>query len=150
MSVVTFEAVALPTVVEHIFPGYSRIHLWTVAGWDVQLTWVLVGVGASIAMTWINVIGIKIAARLQMLVTALIALAGLVILFGASFGGDVDNMQPLFQNGTKGWIGVLVVVPVLLVGFDVIPQSAEEIDLPYAVIGKVLVLSIVLAVAFYI
>jgi amino acid transporter len=149
MSVVTFEAVALPTVVEYLLPGYSRGYLWTVAGWDVELTWVLVGVAASVVMTWINIVGIKIAARLQMLVTSLILIAGLVILFGAAIGGDVQNMQPLFNNAYKGWVGVLVVVPVLLVGFDVIPQSAEEIDLPYAVIGKILVVSILLAVAFY-
>jgi len=149
MSVVTFEAVALPTVVEYLLPGYSRGYLWTVAGWDVELTWVLVGVAASIVMTWINIVGIKVAARLQMLVTSLILIAGLVILFGAAIGGDAQNMQPFFNNGYKGWVGVLVVVPVLLVGFDVIPQSAEEIDLPYAVIGKILVVSILLAVAFY-
>ena len=75
VSVVTFEAVALPTVVEYMFPGYSRGYLWTVAGWDVELTWVLVGVGATVVMTWINIIGIQVAARLQMLVTALIMLA---------------------------------------------------------------------------
>ncbi len=149
MSVVTFEAVALPTVVEYLLPGYSRGYLWTVAGWDVELTWVLVGVAASIVMTWINIVGIKVAARLQMLVTSLILIAGLVILFGAAIGGDAQNMQPLFNNAYKGWVGVLVVVPVLLVGFDVIPQSAEEIDLPYAVIGKILVVSILLAVVFY-
>jgi len=150
VSVVTFEAVALPTVVEYIFPGYSRGYLWTVAGWDVEFTWVMLGITAAAVMTWINIIGIKVAARLQMFVTALILLAGAVILFGAAFGGDAQNMQPLFDNGYKGWLGVLVVVPVLLVGFDVIPQSAEEIDLPYAVIGKVLVFSILMAVAFYI
>ncbi len=149
VSVVTFEAVALPTVVEYLVPGYSRGYLWTVAGWDVELTWVLVGVAASLLMTWINIIGIKVAARLQMLVTSLILLAGLVILFGASFGGDAQNMQPLFDNGVKGWLGVLVVVPVMLVGFDVIPQSAEEIDLPFAIIGKILVVSILMAVVFY-
>ena len=149
VSVVTFEAVALPTVVEYIFPGYSRGYLWTVAGWDVELTWVLVGIAATVIMTWINIIGIKFAARLQMLVTALILFAGLVILFGAAIGGDAQNMQPFFDNGYKGWLGVLVVVPVLLVGFDVIPQSAEEIDLPYDLIGKILVFSIFLAVAFY-
>lgn len=149
VSVVTFEAVALPTVVEYVFPGYSIGYLWTVAGWDVEFTWVLVGVAATIVMTWINIIGIEFAARLQMLVTALILFAGLVIFFGAAFGGDAENMQPFFDNGYKGWLGVLVVVPVLLVGFDVIPQSAEEIDLPYALIGKILVFSIVMAVAFY-
>ncbi len=149
VSVVTFEAVALPTVVEYLFPGYSRGYLWTVAGWDVQFTWVLVGIVAAVTMTAINVLGIRLAARLQMLVTLLILLAAGVIVSGAAVAGDSSNMQPLFTAGSKGVVGVLVIVPVMLVGFDVIPQSAEEIDLPYAQIGKLLVVSILFAVAFY-
>jgi amino acid transporter len=148
-SVVTFEAVALPTVVEYLAPGFSRGYLWTVAGWDVQFTWVLVGVSAAIVMTTINVIGIKVAARLQMLVTSLIVLAGVTLVGGATVAGDYQNMQPMFADGVKGMLGVLVIVPVMLVGFDVIPQTAEEIDLPFAVIGKVLVVSIFMAVGFY-
>jgi amino acid transporter len=40
-------------------------------------------------------------------------------------------------------------VPALLVGFDVIPQSAEEINLPPARIGLLLVVSVALAVLWY-
>ena len=149
VSVVMFEAVALPTVVDYLVPGFSRGYLWTVAGWDVELTWVLAGVTAGIVMTAINVVGIRVAARLQMLVTSLIVLAGVTLVGGAAVAGDTANMQPLFADGAKGMLGVLVIVPLLLVGFDVIPQTAEEIDLPFAVIGKVLVVSIFLAVAFY-
>ncbi len=149
VSVVAFEAVALPTVIDYLLPGYGRGHLWTVAGWDVNATWLLIGVVAAVAMTAVNVIGIEVAAKLQILVTTLIILAGLSLVVGALFAGDVDNMQPLFSNGNRGIIGVIVVVPLLMVGFDVIPQSAEEIDLPRAAIGKVLMLSIALAIGFY-
>ncbi len=41
-------------------------------------------------------------------------------------------------------------VPFLYVGFDVIPQSAEEIRLPYKKIGEVLLLSVFLAIAWYV
>jgi amino acid transporter len=37
----------------------------------------------------------------------------------------------------------------MFVGFDVIPQSAEEIDLPFAAIGRLLVVSILLAILWY-
>ncbi|MGI9263091.1 MAG: APC family permease, partial [Woeseiaceae bacterium] len=43
-----------------------------------------------------------------------------------------------------------IMVPFMFVGFDVIPQSAEEIDIPFSEIGKLLMLSIVMAVAWYI
>jgi APA family basic amino acid/polyamine antiporter len=149
VSVVTFEAVALPTVVEYLIPDFSRGYLWTVAGWDVNATWVAVGAGAAVVMTVINVIGIKTAARLQMFVTTLILLAGIALILGAAVSGDTDNMRPLFTDSYKGILGVLVIVPTMMVGFDVIPQSAEEIDLPYEQIGKLLVFSILMAVGWY-
>jgi amino acid transporter len=40
-------------------------------------------------------------------------------------------------------------VPALLVGFDVIPQSAEEINLPPARIGTLLVVSVLMAILWY-
>jgi amino acid transporter len=62
VSVVAFEAVALPTVADYLLPGFSRGYLWTIAGWDVQFTWVLLGVVAAIVMTGINILGIRTAA----------------------------------------------------------------------------------------
>ncbi len=150
VSVVAFEAVALPTVADYLVPGFGRGYLWTVAGWDVQLTWVLVGVAAAIVMTGINIVGIRTAAKLQLLVTILVLSVGVMLIAGAGIGGSSDNLQPLFENGAKGLLGVLVMVPFMFVGFDVIPQSAEEMDVPFAEIGRMLMLSIGMAVAWYV
>ena len=59
-------------------------------------------------------------------------------------------MQPLFEHGAKGMLGVLVMVPFMFVGFDVIPQSAEELDIPFPEIGRMLMISIVMAVFWYV
>lgn len=150
VSVVAFEAVALPTVLDYLVPGFNRGHLWTVAGWDVHLTWVLVGVVAAVVMTSINITGIRTAARLQFLVTTLVIAVGLLLIGGAAAGGSVTNMPPLFDNGAKGLLGVLVMVPFMFVGFDVIPQSAEEVDMPFADIGRMLMISIVMAALWYV
>jgi len=150
VSVVAFEAVALPTVVDYLVPGFSRGYLWTVAGWDVQFTWVLLGVIAAICMTVINILGIRTAARLQLLATVLVATGGILLIGGSAIAGSAQNMQPLFDNGLKGFLGVLVMVPFMFVGFDVIPQSAEEIDMPFSDIGRMLMVSIGLAVSWYV
>jgi APA family basic amino acid/polyamine antiporter len=149
VSVVAFEAVALPTVADYLVPGFSRGYLWTIAGWDVQFTWVLLGVVAAIVMTAINIVGIRTAARLQLLATVLVAGVGILLIAGSAVSGDAQNMQPLFVSGAKGFLGVLVMVPFMFVGFDVIPQSAEEVDVPFRDIGKLLMLSIGLALAWY-
>jgi amino acid transporter len=150
VSVVAFEAVALPTVIEHLFPNYKVGLLWNVAGWDVYFTWALVGSVGAVAMTWINILGIKTCALLQKVVTLLIVVVGIMLVTGALFNGETANMQPLFTTGAKGVLAVLIMTPFMFVGFDVIPQAAEEIDLPYKQIGKVLIISVLMAVAWYI
>ncbi|TFG47946.1 MAG: APC family permease, partial [Gemmatimonadales bacterium] len=150
VSVVAFEVVALPTVMEYIFPDFKTGYLWTVAGYDVYFSWVLVGVVGSLVMTAVNVVGIKMAAVVQTAVTLVILLAGVLVVSGALVNGSAANLQPLEVGGIKGMLTVLVMVPFLLVGFDVIPQAAEEIDLPYREIGAVLVISVIMAVAWYV
>jgi amino acid transporter len=150
VSVVAFEAVALPTVVEHLVPGYKVGLLYSVAGYDVYLSWVLVGSVGAVVMTWINIIGIKSCALLQKVVTLMILIVGIMLVTGALFNGETANMEPLFVGGMGGVLAVLIMTPFMFVGFDVIPQAAEEIDLPYREIGKVLILSVVMAVAWYV
>jgi amino acid transporter len=150
VSVVAFEAVALPTVTDYLFPGFSRIYLWTIGGWDVYLTWVMVGIVAAVAVTTINILGIRTAAKVQVLATTLILLVGLLLVGGGIAAGTGSHMQPHFTDGSAGLLGVLVMVPFMFVGFDVIPQSAEEVDIPFPEIGRILVLSILVAVAWYV
>ncbi len=149
VSVVAFEAVALPTVLEYLVPGFSRGYLWTVAGWEVNATWVAVGAIAAVAMVVINILGIRTAARIQVLVVVVVLASGLALVAGAAVNGEVENLKPAFTGGTAGVLAVLVMVPFMFVGFDVIPQSAEEIDLPFAEIGRLLLLSIGCAIAWY-
>lgn len=152
VSVVAFEAVALPTVVEHLFPGYAVGDLWTIAGWDVKATWVAVGVAGSVAMMAINYFGVRTAALVQKVVTVLILAVGVMFITGALFEGNAATMDPLFsvEEGVMGGIMmVLIMVPFMFVGFDVIPQAAEEINLPFREIGRVLMISVILAVFWY-
>lgn len=59
-------------------------------------------------------------------------------------------MEPLFVGGMSGLLAVLIMTPFMFVGFDVIPQAAEEINLPYKSIGNVLMLSVFMATLFYV
>lgn len=149
VAVVAFEAVALPTVLDYLVPGYAVGHLWTVAGWDVKATWVAVGVIGALVMTWINYRGISFSAAIQKLFTLALGLVGFALIIGSFFTGSAEATQPAFANGFGGWMAVLVMTPFLLVGFDVIPQAAEEIDMPHSAIGKVLLVSVGLAVVWY-
>jgi len=150
INVCVFESAALPTALAYVFPDLAQGYLWTIAGADVHITMIAVGVIAAIIMTGINFVGIAFAAFVQTLMTFLIMLVGLSFISGAALFEFSGTSAPLFTKGAVGILGVLVMVPALMVGFDVIPQSAEEIDLPPALIGKLLVFSVSLAAAWYI
>jgi amino acid transporter len=144
-----FESVALPTAVEYLLPEIRLGELWTVLGAPVYLGFVLIGVAGALVMTWVNLRGLEVAARVQSLVTVVILVSGVLLFAGALTFGSVSNARPLFTPGAGGVLSVLIMVPALLVGFDVIPQAAEEIDLPPRRIGVLLVVSVVVAVLWY-
>jgi amino acid transporter len=62
--------------------------------------------------------------------------------------GETANLAPAFVD-TEGFFRVVIMTPFLFLGFDVIPQVAEEIDIPHRVVGKLILTSIVMATAWY-
>lgn len=159
VSVVAFEAVALPTVLDNLTPGYQQIFLWNIAGWDVYLTWVLVGMAGTVLMVVLNYFGVQNASAFQTMVTFLIVIVGAAFFVAALFNGDTANLAPHFNEVAPensplspmwaGMLPVLMMVPFMFVGFDVIPQTAAEINLPAKSIGRLLILSVFAAMFFY-
>lgn len=150
VGVVAFEAVALPSVIEYLVPGFLKGHMYTIQGFEVYGSWVAVGVISSLFITAINYRGTKDAAVLQGILTVIIAASGIALMGGSAVTGNIANTSPLFVNGWNGIIAVAIATPFMFIGFDVIPQTASEINLPFKDIGKMLILSIVMAVAWYV
>jgi len=150
VTVPVFESVALPTAMEYLFPDLRIGLLWRVVDSNVYASMVMVGVVGAILMSGANYIGIRFAAILQSIITIVFLLIGLSFIGGSMVNGDIQNTTPMFTSGVGGAMSVLIMVPALLVGFDVIPQSAEEINVPPEQIGKLLVFSVSLAVLWYV
>lgn len=154
IGVVCFEAVSLPTVISYIFPSFNQVYLYSVAGSDVYLTGVLLAGIVTIGIITVNILGIKAASILQTILTVTIAAVGIVLVVASGINGSPSNLdgQVIIGEGlgsVKNILSVAVVAPFFLFGFDVIPQVAEEINIPLKKIAKVLLLSIVCAVVFY-
>ncbi|WP_417617904.1 APC family permease [Oceanisphaera sp.] len=150
ISVVSFEAVALPTVIEYIFPNYKVGFMYSINGYDVYASWVLVGMLGSVFITVVNLMGVKFAAFLQMVLTIIIGIIGLMLIFGAAANGSMINADPLLVGGVAGILTVAIMTPFMFVGFDVIPQTAEEMKIPPRAIGRILIVSVVAAVIWYV
>ena len=155
VGVVCFEACSLPTIIQYIFPGFLKGYLYTVAGFDIYLTWLIVAIIFAIFIMYINIIGVKAAAMLQKILTITIAMVGIILVVISAVNGNVSNLDGQFFIGEntssifKNILSVAMVAPFFLFGFDVIPQAAEEINVPLKKLGKLLIFSIALAVGFY-
>ena len=154
IGVVCFEAVSLPTIIQYIFPSFSQGYLYTVAGSDVYVTGVAVASFFTIGIIVLNILGIKAASIFQTILTVVIAAVGIVLVVASAINGSPENLegQVIVGEGfgsVKNILSVAVVAPFFLFGFDVIPQVAEEINVPLKKIAKVLLLSIICAVVFY-
>lgn len=159
VATAAFEAVALPTVVTYIFPHFNQVYLYTIAGRDIYLSTVVLGCVMAVLITAINLAGAKTAAILQTILTALIACAGLLLIGASVVNGDIANVAGQLWSHTdstgaaqsvgNGVLKVACMTPFLFIGFDVIPQAAEEINVQYKKIGGIMLLSIGLAVVWY-
>lgn len=155
VSVVCFEACALPTIITYVWPDFLQGYLYSVAGFDIYATWLGTAVLFAVFITVINIMGAQIAAKLQNILTLCIGAAGILLIAASVITGDASNLQDqMFEgSGMGGMMATIVKVaavsPFFFIGFDVIPQAAEEINVPLKKIGKILILSIVLGISFY-
>ena len=155
VSVACFEACAFPTIITYLWPGFLKGYLYTVAGFDVYASWLAVAIIVAFLIMLINIMGAKTAAILQTVLTCIIGGAGILLIVASVINGTVDNLDgQMFVGNTAGLnikaiLGVAAMSPFYFIGFDVIPQAAEEINVPPKKIGKMLILSVILAVVFY-
>ena len=153
VSVACFEACALPTIITYIYPDFLQGYLYTVAGFDIYASWLIVAIVVALFMTYINIRGVKTAAMLQTILTVVIAAVGILLVVASVFTGSPSNLeeQAFSSSGSpmRDVLKVALLTPFFFIGFDVIPQAAEEINVDLKKIGKLLILSIVLGVVFY-
>ena len=154
IGVVCFEAVSLPAIVQYIFPGFAKGYMYTIAGSDVYFTGILIASVFTIVILIINILGIKAASIFQTILTVTIVVVGILLVVMSALNGSASNLDGQIVVGegadsVKNILSVAVVAPFFLFGFDVIPQVAEEINIPLKKVGRVLLFSIVCAVTFY-
>lgn len=132
LIVCPFEAVAIGQLAAYAFPAFNSGELYQVAGQPVYLPHVLVGLGTTAAITWLNYRGIRFSALFQNWTTfGLLAIFALFAVLGCARGQN-ETLQPLFAGGND-WthalpatLAVLPIVPYYLMGFETIPKCADE------------------------
>lgn len=149
IGVAAWEGIALATAMNYMFPLPQVGLLWEVAGYQVHMSWALVGMLGAVIITLLNFFGVRPAVLFQVMATAAMMIIVLFIFFGGAVFGSVDNIGDMFGS-YGGFSYVFLMVPAMLIGFDVIPQSSEEMSIEPRYIGKMILVCIIVSIIWYI
>ena len=130
---------------------------YTVAGYDIYLGEILLAVVALVLFAVLSIRGVKFTGVFQtLLVFALVAGVAIVAIAAClSDKASFENLKPAFYpSGTTGAklggvLAVVAVAPWAFVGFDTIPQAAEEFKFSAKKTKIIMVISIIFGAAVY-
>lgn len=132
ISLIAMNSTALGVLAEYIAPSlFQAGRLYSVAGWNVYLPQIILSVFFIVLFGLFNLRGGKIAGKLQVGMVLLLIGAVFLVLAGTllSPGISTSNLSPAFAEGKTPFqcvFSIVAMVPFLFVGFDTVPQSAEE------------------------
>lgn len=156
LAIVPLNATALSLIGRNLMNNVFQVGFhYSVAGYDVYLGEILLAVSALIIFAWLSIKGVKFAGGFQTILAVtlvggvlLIAIAALVSP-KASFG----NLVPVFnpnQTSVSAVLSVVAVAPWAFVGFDTVPQAAEEFDFSPKKSKFIMIIAIIFGAMVYI
>lgn len=153
-SLIPLNATALALISRYLFPGIVQWGLlYQIAGWDVYAGEVILASAFIIIMAIINIRGIKQAAWLQTAIALTLVGCICIVTFLVMGMSDWSNLEPGFPDGRRWWKGVFSIVamaPWAFIGFDCIPQSAEEYNFSHKKSTGIMISAILVAAILYI
>lgn len=156
LAIVPLNATALGLVSRKLLGGVLEVgYLYTVAGWDIYIGEILLASAALVLFAVLSIKGISVAGWLQTFMA--LALTGSVVILAISAvlspEAKMSNLEPLYPEGKSSLAAVasiVAVAPWAFVGFDSIPQAAEEFNFSTKKVNVIMILSILFGGAVYI
>lgn len=155
LCIIALNGTALALLSRFMLPGvFEWGALYEIAGWQVYVGELVLVSVVLLAFGIANYRGVDFAGGAQ-LILAVLLVGGVVVLAGASLiseSGSIDNLRPFF-NETRAPLAsvaaIVAIAPWLYVGFDTVPQAAEEFDFSPKKATKLMIIAILLGAFFY-
>lgn len=149
---------------------------YTIAGFDVWMGEMILAMGILILFGWLNIIGVQKAAIVQTILSTLLVLCVFTLFIAGLVSSKAKgiNMEPIwgFDKGAAmaanvttaeisqfahvGTAGILsavlatfAIAPWAFVGFDAIPQAAEEFNFSFKKVSYIMIVAIVFGCFVY-
>ncbi|UOQ86831.1 APC family permease [Gracilibacillus salinarum] len=155
ICIVALNASAFALMFKFVFPQFiENLHLYNVAGWEVYVPEIIVASLVLIVFGFFNVRGSSISGRIQFIFCLVMvgAILLLTMMVGVQPEAGLANVKPYFPTDTSAMaaiISIVAIAPWAYVGFDNIPQTAEEFDFSSSKAFKLIVFAILAAAILY-
>src|ERR1700751_6076215 len=148
-----WEAVALGKLASYIFPPLDTMELSRVAGQPVFLPRLLVGIGLTVFLAYLNYRGIRASAVFQNWATSSVLAVFLLLVLISARGDNPVNFKPVFSHAPLVSILLtLQIVPYFVTGFESVPKVAEEAHpgFPPGNFFKAIAMALLVGAGFYV
>lgn len=152
---VALNASAIIVLFKFLYPGIVEIgYMYTIAGWNIYLSQIVIAGIALLVFTYANVRGITVTGKLQFWFSATLFLGALLLGIAMTFHPDTSfsNLQPGFNMEIGSLSSILVIVataPFLYSGFNNVAQSSEEFNFSSKMALKLMIFGLGCAGAVY-
>lgn len=154
LSMIPLNASAYVLLFRVIFGDILNIgYLYTIAGYEVYITDVLIMSAVIILFAYINIKGLKVSSKIQNLMSCLLVFIVVGILILMLFKSDLTafnaNYITNYKFSLKEISLIIAIVPFLFVGFDVIPQVSNELKFKPSKSTTIAIVSIFIGILIY-
>ena len=156
LAIVPLNATALALIGRNLLNNVFQVGFhYSIAGYDIYLGEIILAVVALLLFAFLSIRGVKFTGIFQTILVFALVGGVLIILVAALVNPNVkiSNLNPWFYPGNSSLAGILAVIavaPWAFVGFDTIPQAAEEFRFSARKTKFIMVLSILFGAAVYI
>lgn len=155
ICIVALNASAFALMFKYVFPGViEHFHLYTIAGWEVYGMEIIIATLALGVFGYLNIKGTGLSGQMQFFfaIVMVVGVVALTAFVGFQPGAGLENVQPYFPTNKTAFaaiISIVAIAPWAYVGFDAVPQAAEEFDFPARKAFMLIILALVFAAVIY-
>lgn len=155
ICIVALNASAFALMIKFVFPRViENMPLYQIAGWNVYLTEIVVATLILVIFGFSNFRGSSLSGSIQFIFCIIMigAIFALLLFVGIQPSAGFQNIKPLFPGDTTAIaaiISIVAIAPWAYVGFDNVPQTAEEFNFPAKKAFSLIVFAILAAATLY-
>lgn len=155
VSSVALNASALVVLFKFLYPSVVEVgYMYTVAGWDIYFSQIVLVAIALAVFGYVNVRGITLTGKMQFIFSVILFSGAMLIGIGMTLHPDTSftNLKPAFNMEIGPLSSILIIIataPFLYSGFNNVAQASEEFNFSPKKAFKLMILSLISGAAMY-